>query len=268
MSIERLLPNSPEWDRHWADHVARYLFAAPYVAGKRVLDAGTGGGYGAALLLAAGASSVTAVDIDQPTLDKARAQFTDDRITFVRDDCETLANVHGPFDVICSFEAIEHLRNPGAFIAAAARVLSPDGVLLCSTPDRAATAPYNGDAPANPYHINEWYRHEFEAMLAPHFGGIDLRSQVISASLRQRKDTVDSLRSLLWDLCENPVIRLGRRLQRLWNKGSEMPRVDGLAAASATDYPIVPAGVAPFVGTSWCHVAVCTKPRVQGVRAA
>ena len=47
--MERLpLPGTQEWAMHFADHVARYSFAAPYTLGKTIVDAGTGIGYGAA----------------------------------------------------------------------------------------------------------------------------------------------------------------------------------------------------------------------------
>ena len=49
-----------------------YMFAVHYVVGKRVLDAGTGYGYGAAVLAASGASSVLAVDIDQELSQRLR----------------------------------------------------------------------------------------------------------------------------------------------------------------------------------------------------
>jgi len=65
---ERPDPGGNEWEDHHADHLSRYLYAAPLVAGRRVLDAGTGPGYGAALLKDAGASHVQAVDIDPATI--------------------------------------------------------------------------------------------------------------------------------------------------------------------------------------------------------
>src|SRR5206468_10143309 len=120
---------------------------------------------------------------------------------FCFDDCETLSKVQGPVDLICSFENIEHLKRPEAFLKSAARLLADDGVLLCSTPDRAATAPFENGKPANPFHFHEWYRDEFVALLKEHFRGIDLRTQVMSTSLQRRTKAVLSLQralSLIW----------------------------------------------------------------------
>ena len=136
---ERLGPGSPTWDAHSAFHVARYLFAADHVRGKRVLDAGTGTGYGARILKAAGAAEVQGIDIDPASIAQAQEKFATEGLQYLVNDCEKLANVQGPFDIICNFENIEHLNQPEAFLANAARLLKDDGLLLCSTPDRATS---------------------------------------------------------------------------------------------------------------------------------
>ena len=53
---ERVIPGQVE-DDLWAEHVARYAFAARFAAGKRVLDVGCGMGYGTAELAKAAKSS-------------------------------------------------------------------------------------------------------------------------------------------------------------------------------------------------------------------
>ena len=67
-----------------------------------------------------------------------------DGLEYLVDDCESLANVRGPFDMICNFENIEHLRKPEAFLAAASRLLSSDGVMFCSWPERSTTTWIDG----------------------------------------------------------------------------------------------------------------------------
>jgi len=54
------------------EHYHRYLFAAALASGRRVLDLATGEGYGAAVL-ATQADEVVAVDIDDSTIEHARA---------------------------------------------------------------------------------------------------------------------------------------------------------------------------------------------------
>jgi len=138
-------PERPDLDSvawaQFADHVARYVFAGSYVQGKRVLDAGTGPGYGAAILKYAGAAEVVAVDIDSESIEYAKCRFGGEGVDYMTDDCEAFENARGPFDVICSFENIEHLPNPEKFMAESARMLKPDGMLIISTPERAKQPP-------------------------------------------------------------------------------------------------------------------------------
>src|SRR5262245_58225397 len=66
---ERLIPGTPLWDLHHAEHLQRYEFAARSLTkGARVLDAGCGVGYGAAYLVDRGAATVAAVDASADAL--------------------------------------------------------------------------------------------------------------------------------------------------------------------------------------------------------
>ena len=69
---ERYVPELMRGELLEAEHLARYRWAAPLAAGRRVLDAGCGMGYGAVMLLTAGASEVVGVDLAQAVLDAAR----------------------------------------------------------------------------------------------------------------------------------------------------------------------------------------------------
>src|SRR3954463_16823519 len=115
MALERFIPGTSVWWDGHGDHLARYLHALEFTRKGRVLDAGTGPGYGAALIQSAGARGVQAVDIDAETIEQARVTYRVDGLSFMVDDCEKLEMVSGPFDVICSFENIEHLVHPENF---------------------------------------------------------------------------------------------------------------------------------------------------------
>ena len=76
MSVERAEPGTPQWAELAAPHLARYLFAAERVAGRRVLDLGSGAGYGAAVLRSAGAATVLGVDADAAAVGRAQVETT------------------------------------------------------------------------------------------------------------------------------------------------------------------------------------------------
>ena len=72
---ERLVPDLQRGELIYAEHLARYFLASQLAAGRRVLDAGCGEGYGTAILAAAGAASVVGVDVDEPTLTGSSPTF-------------------------------------------------------------------------------------------------------------------------------------------------------------------------------------------------
>ena len=136
---ERIVPGTPHWDSSYPDHIQRYRFAAESIRpGSRVLDAGCGVGYGCAELVDRGAGSVVAVDISDDALALARHHFDRPNITWCQDDCHELTQAadHAPFDAVLNFENIEHLAEPERFVARAAMLLRPDGMLITSTPNR------------------------------------------------------------------------------------------------------------------------------------
>jgi len=262
--IERIEPGSVGYEMWHADHIARYLFACQYVAGKHVLDAGTGVGYGATILKAEGASSVQAVDISEEALDYARKHFGDSGVDYILGDCENLDEVSGPIEVICNFENIEHLQKPEAFLAAAVRLLSPKGVLICSAPDPAESSTrLESGALKNPYHVQEWARTEFEAMLRKYFVDVDVRAQVVALAWHSRKRGLDALNSRLTTLRASPGACLVRLLKRLLGRGSDWWNgMERLIAPSVLEFPIYPASYAALVGTPHCHVAICREPKL------
>ncbi len=261
MATERAAPDDATWAELSAPHVARYLFAGDFVRGKRVLDAGCGTGYGSLLLAAAGAAQVLGVDLDANTIAAARQRYVHPRVEFAIDNCELLAEAAGTWDVICCFENIEHLQSPERFLAQAAANLAEDGVLLVSTPDRADTPPFVDGRPRNEFHVHEWYRDEYQALLAPHFDSIEMRVQVRTTALESRQAAVRALRQgLSWG---NPVgAWLWRKLARTPAHRRSWRELDGLAAPSVADYLVTTNELAPILGTPAFHFAICRGPRV------
>jgi 2-polyprenyl-3-methyl-5-hydroxy-6-metoxy-1,4-benzoquinol methylase len=110
---ERFVPAAMHGRLIEAEHLARYRWAAQFVAGKRVLDAGCGTAYGSTTLAATGARSVVGVDLDAAALDLVRSDVhpaVELQVADVRD----LPFDDGAFDVVVCFETIEHLEMPEA----------------------------------------------------------------------------------------------------------------------------------------------------------
>ena len=128
---------TPECVREiWYEHWHRYAFARNLAANKRVLDAACGEGYGSALL-ADVAAEVTGVDIDPTSVAHACARYAAKaHLRYVCADATTLPFPDRAFDLIVSFETLEHLAAQEKLIAGFARVLADDGLLLISSPDK------------------------------------------------------------------------------------------------------------------------------------
>src|SRR5213076_2544358 len=136
----------------------RYALSLNFVEGKSVLDIASGEGYGAALL-ASKAQSVTGVDIDPQTVMHAKHTYCNPKLTFMVGSCDDIPLPDGSFDVVTSFETIEHHDKHEEMLDEIKRVLKPDGVLIISSPNRLTYSDEPGYK--NPFHVKELYYDEF-----------------------------------------------------------------------------------------------------------
>jgi SAM-dependent methyltransferase len=168
--LERIEPESHPGAMMAAEHIARYRWAAQFVAGKRVLDAGCGPGYGSAMLARAGAMLVTGIDLDEATIEAARPNMPAG-VELTVGDLASLPLDDGSFDVVVCLEAIEHVRDPQVVLDELRRILAPAGVLVLSTPNRDVVLP------GNPYHVHEYAPDELEATISRQFAVVKVRRQ-------------------------------------------------------------------------------------------
>ena len=130
-----------------------HLLEAYPVAGKRVLDAGTGVGVGTLALLRCGAASIVSVSIRASDRDQARRQFPelrDERVDFVCADLAELSMTpDADFDVcladylVTAIDALTPDRHPRVF-AEVHRVLRPGGLLLATDAEPVASGSESG----------------------------------------------------------------------------------------------------------------------------
>lgn len=160
---ERLDDANALYGADLARHRAAYHLAASHLASGLAIDLGCGTGYGVAELSDQG-GKVIGMDRVAPA---PRARRSAAR--FVRGDLERLPFAGGVADTVVSFQVIEHLAEPSAYLAEMAQVLKPEGVLLISTPNRLQS---DGE---NPYHLHEYEAAELEGVLTVHFGSVEMR---------------------------------------------------------------------------------------------
>jgi SAM-dependent methyltransferase len=163
---ERTVPGVPAENYWFRRHEVAYLAAAKLCRGARVLDAGCGEGFGAAVVRAAGAARVAALDYDMATTSHARTGYG---LPAARANLVALPFRDAAFDVVLSLQTIEHVWDQPAFLSECARVLGSRGRLVLTTPNRL-TFP-----PGNVFHQREMDAAELLAGVA----GAGLRTQTI-----------------------------------------------------------------------------------------
>ena len=158
---ERTVPGVTEENYWFRRHEVAYEFLAGRCAGARVLEAGCGEGYGAALL-ARHARLVLGLDYDATAAAHVATRYPSVRVT--RANLAHLPVPDGAVDVVANLQVIEHLWDQPGFLAECHRVLRPGGMLLVSTPNRITFSP-GRDTPLNPFHTRELAADELAGLL-------------------------------------------------------------------------------------------------------
>ena len=214
------------------EHWHRYAWARGLVRDKDVLDCACGEGYGSHLLADA-AKSVVGVDVDAEAVEHARRRYSAEHLSFERADALELPFDDDRFDVVVSFETLEHLAEHDGLLTGFRRVLKPDGVLLLSSPDKRTYSDLTGYD--NEFHVRELYRDELEALLGRHFPNYRLSGQKLM------------FHSLLWALdddragAEHLTADDDRGVSRHPRPHAEPLYFLAVAAAEGVDLPKPPA---------------------------
>jgi 2-polyprenyl-6-hydroxyphenyl methylase / 3-demethylubiquinone-9 3-methyltransferase len=191
--LHRLNPIRIGWAR---DLIVRHFkleaaTGAP-LAGVSLLDVGCGAGLFAEPLARLGAD-VVGVDPAPAAIEAARrhAEETGASLAYRAATVEELAAEPRRFDVVSAMEVIEHAADPKAFIAAAAALVKPGGLLLASTLNR--TLKSFALAIVGAEYVLGWLEpgtHRWEQFVTP----IELTGFARAAGLRRR-----SLRGMVYD---------------------------------------------------------------------
>lgn len=149
-------------------HVERYRFALQYLMpGMRVLDIACGAGYGSAMFKQAGCE-VIGGDYDKDILAYAEKEWAG--IRFEKAYALNLPFEDEAFDAVVSFETIEHVHNGERFLSEMRRVLKPEGIFICSTPNIRYTA-------HPPFHVYEYEPEEFNDLVQRQFYKVERWAQ-------------------------------------------------------------------------------------------
>ncbi len=175
---ERLVPGKADLELE-TEHINRYIFANNFVKDKKVLDAACGTGYGSALM-AKTATSVFGVDISEEAISYAKSNYGTQNTNFLAADIEKLPFEDSFFDVVVSFETIEHVdtNKQEKFLLEVKRTLKKDGLFVVSTPNKEVYQK-RGE---NHFHVAELSFVEFKNFLENKFQHVKIFSQKFEVS--------------------------------------------------------------------------------------
>jgi len=208
--MERYVPQKQTRYHSWYEHWHRYSFIAEIVKDKKVCDIACGEGYGSALL-AKRASKVVGVDVDKATIQHANETYGDlESVEFIVADATGTPFEEDSFDVIVSFETLEHLSEHQQLIREFKRILKADGVLIISTPDKLV---YSGDKEHNEYHVKELSMLEFKNLMNSEFKynvlyGQKLQLSSVIEKFKSDKHDQDKL-SFVVEEADNELNKIG-----------------------------------------------------------
>ena len=161
--------------RFFAQHLSAYTFTRQFVHGKRVLEIGFGDGFGLNYLADA-AQEATGIDLAPGNIPRAQAKYPRANLRFLHMEGTKLDFADGAFDVVGSFQVIEHIPEPqlANYLTEIRRVLAPDGLCCLSTLNLE-----HNMKPGRPYtklcyHEKEFTGPELKQMLERFFPQVEL----------------------------------------------------------------------------------------------
>jgi len=260
--FERLSLSDDSLLAGYAESIQRVEFSLPWCKGQRVLDAGCGSGYGAHYLAANGAAEVVAIDVSDDAIAEAKRQYARPNLRFETRDLEQLdaRSFDCPFNVVVNLETLPHLAAPDNFLAGATAAMSADGVFICSIPNGELVKTDEHGKPLYRYQHRTYSADQFKAILAAHFGTINLFGHWLTHEGMLRRRRAREVFDQLTEAYFNPMARIGRAIKRLAGKASlPPPAYTGAADSYRGDYAIAPLAQGRFGWAPTTLIAVCTK---------
>jgi len=161
------------------EHIARYNFACQFTRDKIVYSIACGRGYGEKIIATKGmAEKVVGIENNNKAIEFAKNYNKKQNIHYICSDIFSLNLKNNVADVVISFETIEHINDDNLFLKILKNLLKPDGILLISTPNKAASyRSLISRRSLNPYHVREYQKAQFEKLLRKYFKEIEFYGQ-------------------------------------------------------------------------------------------
>lgn len=173
MSLERQEDHSNNpW---WGEHIHRYQEAIKLIKKEaKVLDIACGSGFGSNLISMAG-HNVVGADLSEKAISDCNEKYATSNLSFEVIDGTNMPYKNQSFDVVISFETIEHTTEYQKMLNEFKRITKNDGLIIISTPNFLINSP--SGILVNPYHTQEWKYEELNDILECTFSSVQLFGQ-------------------------------------------------------------------------------------------
>jgi SAM-dependent methyltransferase len=157
-------------------HIATYKHCINFVSGKRVLDYGCGTGYGTALI-SNNCLQITGIDVSPEAIAHAQSHYNAPNLSYLQVKPAEDAPLPFPdssFDVVLSFQVIEHVQDVSVYLREIERVLAPGGYIIIATPDRSSRL-FSFQKPWNMWHLREYTQDQLRDTLIGRFSNVNVQ---------------------------------------------------------------------------------------------
>ncbi|HSX40474.1 MAG TPA: class I SAM-dependent methyltransferase [Candidatus Saccharimonadales bacterium] len=206
-------------------HIAAYNFVMSYTSDKTILEVGCSDGYGTSLL-AKKATKAHGIDIDKEAITSAKRKYANKNLSFETVDVLKI-NAGKKYDVIISFQVIEHIKEVDAYLLKLRSLLNNRGMIILSTPNRMLRLSKN-QKPWNKFHITEYDSSALQKLLTGHFSkvviyGMHASKPVLAQEIKRLKMRRFIARFDIFDLYNKIPRELTDKAVFLRKKKKNMP---------------------------------------------
>jgi len=176
-----------------------YNFVIPYIKNKIILDLGCGSGYGTYYLSTEGAKHIIGIDISKEAIEYCKREYIADNLQYGIMDGSRLGFKDNSFDVIVSFQVIEHIENVDEYLS---EVYRATRIFIVSTPNKAILRA------KNPFHVTEFNLNELQVLLQSIFHRVNIFGIYPDDKLQNLGNKVAKTEAYIDNLMLRPFIRL------------------------------------------------------------
>ena len=217
----------------WGEHLHRYGEILKSLTGNEtILDIACGSGFGTHLLSTSSIGQVYGGDLSSEAINLCQKTWNKDNLSYEIMDGTQLKFEDNYFDVVVSFETIEHTTKFNEMIQELKRVVKPNGTIYLSTPNIKVNSP--SGIVRNPYHTQEWDYNEFKEIVKTHFSKFKLYGQQYSRY--NKKGIAYTIENLLY---QRGVRKLPNKIQnnimKLFGQATIYPSINDYTMLSSPE---------------------------------